>query len=164
MVSDDVIEFSDSTEDSGGGRIPETTYFWSTWDKKTMALLKYSRRWGRSSEPKVVLPADFTVQDKVAVARHRRKVEEKLGLRALPEKVKILVYSPIGNSIYAHKVIEKKEVFIDGSQRINKSATWTYWSEEKQRLAKEYNERVEWTRKQLQNSRDNIFKKEQHTK
>jgi hypothetical protein len=164
MTSDDVIEFSDSTEDASGGRIPETTYFWTTWDKKTMTLLKYSRRWGRSSESKVVLPADFNAQDKAAVARHRRKVEEKLGLRALPEKVKILVYSPIGNTIYAHEAVEKKEVFIDGSQRISKSDSWTYWSEEKARLAKEYNERVEWTRKQFADSREVIFKKEVRTK
>lgn len=147
----------DSTESYGGGRISTTTYFKTIWSKD-IKLLQYFNGWGRIDNMKIQSLNTLDMQDKLAIARHKKILKKKLGLIKEPKKVKIIYMTSFPRSFYSDWAVEKEKTFQSSMNRMDKSQC-VLWTEGKAKLIKEYKEVEERMNKELSEIKNKIMGK-----
>lgn len=147
----------DSTANTAGSRIPEYTYFETVWSKD-VKLLQYFRGWQREDNMKIQSLDTLDMQDKLAIARHKKVLQKRLGLIKEPKEVRIIHMSNCPRSFYTDWAVEKEKTFQTSMNRYDKMDC-VLWTEEKAKLIKEYDGLQEKRNKELNDIEDKIMNK-----
>ncbi len=145
----------DSTSSTAGSRIPEYTYFETVWSKD-VKLLQYFRGWQREDNMKIQSLDTLNMQDKLAIARHKKILKKKLGLIKEPKEVRIIYMTTCPRHFYNELVVEKEKTFQSSMNRYDKNQC-VLWTEDKAKLIKKYKEVEEQRNKELDEIKDKIM-------
>lgn len=129
-----IHKINDTTYDYQG-TIPTPTEFFTEWDDD-LNLLKYETCWNYG-ERRLEDLNKLDRKDKMAIARHKKKLMIKLGLIKPEEKKKIIVtrYHPlVFHTVYA---IEKEKTYVEENGSRYDKDDCMYWTEEKAKIIRE---------------------------
>ena len=98
------------------------------------------------------------MQDKLAIARHKKILKKKLGLIKEPKKVKIIYMTSFPRNFYSDWAVEKEKTFQSSMNRMDKSQC-VLWTKEKAELIKKYKEVEEQKDKELSEIKNKIMGK-----
>ena len=147
----------DSTSSTAGSRIPTYTYFETVWSKD-IKLLQYFVGWQKENNMKIQSLDTLEMQDKLAIARHKKILKKRLGLIKEPIKVKVIYWSTCPTNFFTDLAVEKEKTFQTSLSRWDKRYC-VLWTKEKAELIMKYQEVEKRMDEELNDIKDKIMDK-----